>query len=233
MTSIRALIVDDHPVTREGLRTALELSDDIVVVVGEAASGEEAVEQALCFGWIDSTNRSLDDERSMMWFAPRRRGSGWARSNKQRIERLEASGQMAPPGRALIDGAKADGSWTMLDDVEDLVVPPDLAEAFDAHPGSREQWDAFPRSARRGILEWVAQAKRAPTRAAASTLTTPFPCGTAPTATWSPTSTPKARSTPAHAATSVRSHAKVCPVPSRCTATSSARPRTTWMSRAL
>lgn len=59
---------------------------------------EEAVEQALCFGWIDSTNRSLDDERSMMWFAPRRRGSGWARSNKQRIERLEASGQMAPPG---------------------------------------------------------------------------------------------------------------------------------------
>ena len=126
---------------------------------------EEAVEQALCFGWIDSTNRSLDDERSMMWFAPRRRGSGWARSNKQRIERLEASGQMAPAGRALIDGAKADGSWTMLDDVEDLVVPPDLAEAFDAHPGSRAQWDAFGRSKRRAMLAWVAEAKRPATRA--------------------------------------------------------------------
>ena len=100
-----------------------------------------------------------------MWFSPRRRGSGWARSNKQRIERLEAAGLMAEPGRALIDAAKADGSWTMLDDVEDLVVPPDLADAFDAHPGSREQWDGFSRSARRAMLVWLVEAKRPATRA--------------------------------------------------------------------
>lgn len=125
---------------------------------------EESVEQALCFGWIDSTTRSLDDERTAMWFSPRRRGSGWARSNKQRIERLEAAGLLAEPGRALIDAAKADGSWTMLDDVEDLVVPPDLADAFDAHPGARAHWDAFSRSARRAMLVWLVEAKRPTTR---------------------------------------------------------------------
>jgi uncharacterized protein YdeI (YjbR/CyaY-like superfamily) len=125
---------------------------------------EESVEQALCFGWIDSTHRSLDDERSMMWFAPRRRGSGWARSNKQRIARLENAGLIAPAGRAVIDAAKADGSWTLLDDVEDLVVPPDLAEAFDAHPGARERWDGFTRSARRMMLVWLVEAKKPETR---------------------------------------------------------------------
>ena len=126
---------------------------------------EESVEQALCFGWVDSKGRSLDAERTMLWFAPRKRGSGWARTNKERIERLTAAGLMAPAGQAVIDAAKADGSWTLLDDVENLVVPDDLAAAFAAHPPAREHWDAFPRSARRAILEWIVQAKRAETRA--------------------------------------------------------------------
>ena len=126
---------------------------------------EESVEQALCFGWVDSKGRSLDAERTMLWFAPRKRGSGWARTNKERIERLTAAGLMAPAGQAVIDAAKADGSWTLLDDVENLVVPDDLAAAFAAHPPAREHWDAFPRSARRATLEWIVQAKRAETRA--------------------------------------------------------------------
>ena len=126
---------------------------------------EESVEQALCFGWVDSKGRALDAERTMLWFAPRKRGSGWARTNKERIERLTAAGLMAPAGQAVIDAAKADGSWTLLDDVENLVVPDDLAAAFAAHPPAREHWDAFPRSARRAILEWIVQAKRAETRA--------------------------------------------------------------------
>ena len=125
---------------------------------------EESVEQALCFGWVDSKGRSLDAERTMLWFAPRKRGSGWARTNKERIERLTAAGLMAPAGQAVIDAAKADGSWTLLDDVENLVVPDDLAAAFAAHPPAREHWAAFPRSARRATLEWIAQAKRAETR---------------------------------------------------------------------
>jgi uncharacterized protein YdeI (YjbR/CyaY-like superfamily) len=130
---------------------------------GPRITYEESVEQALCFGWVDSTGNKLDAERTMLWFAPRKARSGWARTNKIRIERLIAEGQMAPAGLALIEAAKADGSWTLLDDVENLVVPDDLAAAFTAT--GRAHWDAFPRSARRGILEWIVQAKRPETRA--------------------------------------------------------------------
>jgi uncharacterized protein YdeI (YjbR/CyaY-like superfamily) len=101
----------------------------------------------------------------MLWFAPRRRTSGWSRPNKVRIERLEREGRLAPAGRAAVEAAKANGAWTLLDDVENLVVPDDLAAALDGCPGAREQWDAFPPSARRAILEWIVQAKRAETRA--------------------------------------------------------------------
>jgi uncharacterized protein YdeI (YjbR/CyaY-like superfamily) len=119
---------------------------------------EEAVQEALCFGWIDGKSASLDDQRTMLRFSPRKRGSGWARTNKVRIERLLAEGLMAEPGLALIEEAKRDGSWTMLDAVEDLIVPDDLAAAFDGHPGARERWDGFPRSVRRAALEWIVQA---------------------------------------------------------------------------
>ena len=125
----------------------------------------EAVTEALAFGWVDSKGNKLDDERTMLYFAPRKRGSGWARPNKLRVAELERTGLMTEAGRRVVEAAKADGSWTLLDDVEDLVVPPDLAAAFDAVPGSREQWEAFPRSAKRGILEWIVQAKRPATRA--------------------------------------------------------------------
>lgn len=130
-----------------------------------AMTYDEAVSQALCFGWVDSTPAKLDDERTMLCFAPRKRGSGWSRPNKVRIRAMQAAGLMTPAGQALVDAAQADGSWTMLDDVENLVVPDDLSAAFGAHPGSRDQWDGFPRSVRRGILEWIAQAKTDPTRA--------------------------------------------------------------------
>ena len=125
----------------------------------------DAVTEALAFGWVDSKGGKLDDDRTMLWFTARKRGSGWARPNKRRIEELEAAGLLTDAGRRVVEAAKADGSWTLLDDVEDLVVPPDLAAAFEAVPGSREHWEAFPRSAKRGILEWIVQAKTAPTRA--------------------------------------------------------------------
>ena len=125
---------------------------------------DDSVTEALRFGWVDSLGRRLDEDRTMLWFAPRRKGSAWARPNKQRIARLESAGRMAPAGRAVIEAAKADGSWVLLDDVENLIVPDDLAVAFDNHPGARAEWDTFPRSVRRGILEWIAQAKRPDTR---------------------------------------------------------------------
>lgn len=128
-------------------------------------SYEESVEEALCFGWVDSKGNKLDDERTMLWFAPRKAGSGWSRPNKARVERLIAQGRMTPAGLAKIEAAKADGSWALLDAVENLEVPDDLAAEFDNYPAARANFDAFPRSARRGILEWIVQAKRPETRA--------------------------------------------------------------------
>jgi len=128
-------------------------------------SYEQAVEEALCFGWIDGQANKLDDERTMLWFAPRRPGSGWARTNKARIERLIADGRMTPAGLAKIEAAQADGSWTLLDSVERLEVPDDLAAEFDKYPDARAHFDAFPPSARRMALAWIAMAKRPETRA--------------------------------------------------------------------
>jgi len=125
---------------------------------------DQAVEEALCFGWIDSKQTKLDDRRTLLRFSPRRRGSGWARSNKARVERLLAEGRMAEAGLARVEEAKRDGSWSMLDAVEDLVVPGDLAAAFADHPGSRERWDGLPRSVRRAALAWIVQARRPDTR---------------------------------------------------------------------
>lgn len=130
-----------------------------------AISYDESVEEALCFGWIDSVAGTIDGERSRQLFTPRRPTSRWSRSNKERIERLAAAGLLEPAGIAAVEVAKRNGSWTALDDVENLVVPNDLAAAFAAHPGSAEQWGGFPRSVRRGLLEWILDAKRPETRA--------------------------------------------------------------------
>ncbi len=126
---------------------------------------EDVVEEALCFGWVDSLGRKLDDERSMLWLAPRRPGSKWSKPNKLRIEKLSTAGLMAPAGLAKVDAAKQDGAWNALDAVEALEIPPDLAEALDGYPAARGYFEAFPPSVRRGILEWIASAKKSETRA--------------------------------------------------------------------
>ncbi len=131
-----------------------------------AVGYEAAVEEALCFGWIDSKVVKLDAGRTLQWFSPRRPRGTWARTNKERVERLMAAGLMTPAGLAVIEDAKRDGTWSLLDDVEDHVVPDDLAAAFAASPPARENWDAFSRSARRAILVWIVQAQRPETRAA-------------------------------------------------------------------
>ena len=129
-----------------------------------APSYDDAVTEALRFGWIDSTARTLDDERRMQRYSPRRPGSGWSRSNKQRIARLQAEGRLEPAGLAVIEAARADGSWQLFDSVEALEVPEDLHAALDGLPGAWNQWNAFPPSARKAILGWIVQAKRPATR---------------------------------------------------------------------
>ena len=126
---------------------------------------EESVEEALCFGWIDSKGNKLDDERSMLWFAPRKVKSNWSKPNKERVERLIKQGLMTPAGLEKIDLAKKNGTWTALDGVENLEIPPDLAKAFSKNKTSKEYFGAFPRSVKRGILEWILNAKKPETRA--------------------------------------------------------------------
>ncbi|CAN1210280.1 Bacteriocin-protection protein [Tumidithrix helvetica PCC 7403] len=125
----------------------------------------DAVEEALCFGWIDSKPNKLDDERSLLWFAPRKAGTGWSKPNKERVDKLIASGLMAEAGLAKVEAAKRDGSWNVLDAVEALEIPSDLGEALGSYPNAQLNFDAFPRSVKRGILEWIAIAKKPETRA--------------------------------------------------------------------
>jgi len=131
---------------------------------GSSQTYDEAVEEAICFGWIDSTVRKVDEHRYRQLFTPRKPGSTWSRVNKERIERLEAAGLMAEPGAAKIAAAKADGSWTILDAVEALIVPDDLATALAAVPGATEGFDAFAPSVKKPYLYWLVSAKRPGTR---------------------------------------------------------------------
>jgi len=126
---------------------------------------DQSVEEALCFGWIDSKGNKLDDERSMVWFAPLKAGTGWSKLNKDRVEKLIKAKLMAPAGLAKVNAAKQDGSWNALDSVDALDIPSDLAEAFSKNETARGYFEAFPRSAKRAILEWISNAKKPETRA--------------------------------------------------------------------
>jgi uncharacterized protein YdeI (YjbR/CyaY-like superfamily) len=134
--------------------------------VDQPVSYEQSVLEALRYGWVDSTVKGVDDERSMMWFAPRRKGSIWTRINKGRVARLEEAGLMESAGAAAGASATATGMWTLKDPVEDRIVPDDLAAAFERHPGSREHWESWSPSAQKLILSWIVLARRPETRAA-------------------------------------------------------------------
>jgi uncharacterized protein YdeI (YjbR/CyaY-like superfamily) len=164
-----------HPLTRDAWRAWLAANHTrtagIWLISYKVESGkprfdyDAAVEEALCFGWIDSKPNKLDAERSLLWFAPRKPKTGWSAINKQRVAKMIETAQMTPAGLAKIEAAQADGSWSRLDSVEALEVPPDLAQALADHPPAAINFEAFPRSVKRGILEWILNAKRAPTRA--------------------------------------------------------------------
>jgi uncharacterized protein YdeI (YjbR/CyaY-like superfamily) len=126
----------------------------------------DIVDEVLCFGWIDSQPRLLDEARSMLRLSPRKPKSGWSKVNKDRIERLIADGLMAAPGLARIEEAKRSGTWTLLDAASSEALPPDLTEAFSRHPGAEQNFADFPPSTRRATLEWITLARRPETRAA-------------------------------------------------------------------
>ncbi|MGO2745688.1 YdeI/OmpD-associated family protein [Microbacterium sp.] len=126
---------------------------------------DDAVRQALCFGWIDGPTRTFS-EGNGQWFSPRRPSSGWAATNKARLASLEADGLLAPAGIRAIEVAKANGTWEMLDGPEAGIEPEELAAALDASPAARANWDAFPKSVKKLGLTLIATARRAETRSA-------------------------------------------------------------------
>jgi uncharacterized protein YdeI (YjbR/CyaY-like superfamily) len=134
--------------------------------VAEGIGYEDTVRHALCFGWIDGPVRTFSESSVGQWFSPRRRGSGWAATNKARLAELEDAGLLAPAGIRVIEAAKADGSWTVLDGPEAGIEPEELTAALDAVPAARAAWDAFPKSVKKFGLTQVATAKRPETRAA-------------------------------------------------------------------
>lgn len=130
-----------------------------------SVSYDEAVEEALCFGWIDSTVNSIDEERYMQLYAPRRKGSVWSRTNKARVEKVVREGRMTRVGQAKIDAAKADGSWSLLDQVDSMAVPGDLAARLDAAPGARACYEGYTAPMKKRTLYYLVSAKRPATRA--------------------------------------------------------------------
>ncbi len=126
---------------------------------------EDAVLEALRYGWIDSTTQKLDEHRYQVLMTPRKPTSVWSVSNKERVERLTAAGLMEPPGQAAVDAAVANGSWNSLDEIDALTVPPELAAALDETPGAAAFFAGLSDSAKRQALYWIGSAKRPETRA--------------------------------------------------------------------
>lgn len=125
---------------------------------------EEAVRVALCYGWIDSTVKSLGNGKRRQYFCPRKPKSVWSKINKDYIEVLIAKGLMHESGVKKIEAAKEDGSYTALDDVENGIVPPDLQKAFKRNKRAFENYENFTRGQRKSYLYWLNQAKREDTR---------------------------------------------------------------------
>jgi uncharacterized protein YdeI (YjbR/CyaY-like superfamily) len=124
----------------------------------------EAVDEALCFGWIDSKAKPLDEEKYMQFFSRRKAKSVWSRINKGKIERLINEGLMTTAGYHIIEIAKQNGSWTILDEAEALTIPKDLEEAFQERPNAENYFSGLSRSDKRNILQWLVLAKKQETR---------------------------------------------------------------------
>jgi uncharacterized protein YdeI (YjbR/CyaY-like superfamily) len=125
---------------------------------------KEAVDEALCFGWIDSKPNKKDSKSYYQFFAKRNPKSNWSKVNKEKVEILIAQGLMTSAGMKMIELAKENGTWNFLDQVETLELPIDMEQLFGQNPKAFENWNTFSKSAKRGILEWIANAKTPQTR---------------------------------------------------------------------
>lgn len=124
----------------------------------------EAVDEALCFGWIDSKKQTIDKFSYRQFFSKRKPKSTWSKVNKEKVIELEKSGLMTEEGHKCIAIAKGNGSWSILDSVEALIVPNDLEQEFIKHTGAKEYYQSLNKSHKKQVLYWIVQAKREETR---------------------------------------------------------------------
>ncbi len=127
-------------------------------------SWSQSVDEALCFGWIDSVRKSLDDDTFIQFFSRRKPNGTWSKVNKEKVEQLIKAGLMTPAGLETIEAAKQNGSWTILDEVEELIIPKDLEAAFKTRRGSKDFFVSLSKSAKKAILQWLVLAKQPETR---------------------------------------------------------------------
>ncbi|MNJ91556.1 hypothetical protein D3C87_92080 [compost metagenome] len=127
-------------------------------------SWSDSVNEALCFGWIDSTRKTIDEESFAQFFCKRKPTSNWSKINKAKVQRLIEEGLMAEAGFKSIEIAKKNGSWSILDDVEELIIPKDLEIAFQSQSGAEDFFNSLSKSVKKMILQWLILAKRPETR---------------------------------------------------------------------
>ncbi len=131
----------------------------------QSISYEEAVEEALCYGWIDSKVKRIDDEKYMQKYTPRLEKSNWSKSNKKRVERLVQNGRMTNAGISVIEKAKKNGSWDRLNDIDaEPEIPGDLANALDKNTRAKHNFENFAPSHQKQYLWWLKSAKKTETR---------------------------------------------------------------------
>jgi uncharacterized protein YdeI (YjbR/CyaY-like superfamily) len=157
---------------RKWLQKNHQEEDKVWLVYYKKGSGKpsveysDAVDEALCFGWIDSKAVGIDEEKYKQFFCKRKPTSVWSKVNKAKIEKLIAANKMTEAGFKCIEIAKQNGSWTILDAVEELIIPDDLEKLFSKAKKAKENFIAFSRTDKRNILQWIALAKRPETRLA-------------------------------------------------------------------
>ena len=166
------LLVETQEEWREWLRQNHGDSAGVWLVSWKKAAGKpfvpysDTVDEALCYGWVDSRVNTLDDQRAMRLFTRRNPKSPWSRINKDKAVRLMRTGRMAESGASIVAAAQSNGAWTIYDEIEDLVVPPDLAAALSANETAQTRFENFPPSSKKNILWWIKSARKPETRAA-------------------------------------------------------------------
>lgn len=163
-----------YPKNRKAWRTWLLKNHDskqsVWVIYYRIKSGKptlkysDAVDEALCFGWIDSKVKPVDDEKFMQFFCKRKPSGTWSKINKEKVQRLIEASLMTEAGYRAIETAKANGYWTILDEAEALMIPADLEKEFKKRPGSKNFFLQLSRTDKRNILQWLVLAKKADTR---------------------------------------------------------------------